>query len=219
MIYKGGLFLKHKQQYHKNLADTVIKNLKKRGMDGFYCLTKQEALDKALSFLDDNALISWGGSMSLSEIGLLEALKKGPYKVLDRYTATTDEESLELQRKAFFSNFYFLSANAITMDGMLYNIDGAGNRVAAMIYGPKEVIIIAGINKVCLDGDEALKRIRNVAAPTNTLRLNQNTPCTKLGKCAQCLVPDTICSHTVITRNSKPAGRIKVILVGETLGY
>ena len=111
------------------------------------------------------------------------------------------------------------SSDLITMDGKLYNIDGLGNRVAAMIYGPKEVIIIAGINKICLDEDEALKRVSNVAAPMNTLRLNKNTPCTKLGKCAQCLTPDTICSHTVITRNSKPAGRIKVILVGETLGY
>lgn len=208
-----------KQQYHKNLADTVIKNLKARDMDGYYCLTKQEALDKALSFLHDDAVVSWGGSMSLGEIGLLEALKKGPYNVLDRSTATTNEESLELQRKAFFSDFYFLSTNAITMDGILYNIDGTGNRVAAMIYGPKEVIIIAGINKVCLDEEEALKRISNVAAPINTLRLNKNTPCTTLGKCAQCLTPDTICSHTVITRNSKPAGRIKVILVEETLGY
>lgn len=208
-----------KQQYHKNLADTVIKNLKKRDMDGFYCLTKQEALDKALSFLNDDDVVSWGGSMSLAEIGLLEALKKGPYTVLDRSTATNKEENLEIQRKAFFSDAYFLSTNAITMDGMLYNIDGMGNRVAAMIFGPKEVIIIAGINKICLDEDEALKRVSNVAAPMNTLRLNQNTPCTKLGKCAQCLTPDTICSHTVITRNSKPAGRIKVILVGETLGY
>lgn len=207
------------QQYYKNLADTVIENLKKRDMDGFYCPGKQEALDKALSFLVDGATVAWGGSMSLVEIGLLDALKKGPYTVLDRSTASNSEETLEIQRKAFFSDSYFLSTNAITMDGKLYNIDGLGNRVAAMIYGPKEVIIIAGINKICLDEDEALKRVSNVAAPMNTLRLNKNTPCTKLGKCAQCLTPDTICSHTVITRNSKPAGRIKVILVGETLGY
>lgn len=208
-----------KQQYHRNLADTVIKNLKKRDMDGYYCLSKQEALDKALSFLHDDSTVSWGGSMSLREVGLLEALKKGPYNLIDRSTATNPEESLEIQRNAFFSDFYFLSTNAITLDGMLYNIDGMGNRIAAMIYGPKKVIIIAGINKVCLDEEEALKRVSNVAAPINTLRLKKNTPCTKLGKCTQCLTPDTICSHTVITRNSKPAGRIKIILVEETLGY
>lgn len=208
-----------KQQHHEILAETVIKNLEKRHMAGYYCLTKKEALDKALSFLQDDATVSWGGSMSLEEIGLLDVLRQGPYQVLDRSTAATPEEALELQRQAFFSDSYFLSCNAITLDGMLYNVDGAGNRVAAMIYGPKEVIVIAGINKVCLDEQEALKRIRNVAAPLNTHRLNKNTPCTKIGKCGECLVSDSICSHTVITRNSKPTGRIKVILVGEPLGY
>ena len=207
------------QQHNEILAQTVIKNLEKRHMEGYYCLTKEEALDKALSFLQDGATVSWGGSMSLEEIGLTQALHKGTYNVIDRSTATNVDEAFALQRQAFFSDAYFLSCNAITMDGMLYNVDGIGNRVAAMIYGPKEVIIIAGINKVCLDGDEAHKRIRNVAAPINTHRLNKNTPCTKLGKCAECLTPDTICSHTVVTRNSKPTGRIKVILVGESLGY
>lgn len=208
-----------KQEYHKKLANTLIKNLEKRHIDGFYCLNKEEALDKALSFLKDDAKVAWGGSMSLVEIGLIEALKNGPYNVLDRSTATNNEEALEIQRKAFFSDTYFLSTNAITMDGMLYNIDGTGNRVAAMIYGPKQIIIIAGINKICIDEEEALKRVSNVAAPINTIRLHKDTPCAKLGKCEQCLCPDTICSHTVITRNSKPAGRIKVILVDETLGY
>lgn len=208
-----------KKQHYEVLANQVIGGLKKRHMDGYYFPSKAQALEKALSLLTKEASISWGGSMSLEEIGLISALRKGTYNILDRSTATSQEEVLDIQRQAFFSDFYFSSTNAITIDGRLYNVDGTGNRVAAMIYGPKKVIIIAGMNKVCLDKEEALKRIRNLAAPINTHRLKKDTPCTKLGKCAECLVPDCICSHTVETRNSKPDGRITVILVGEALGY
>lgn len=208
-----------KKQYYEAKANTIITNLNKRHIDGYYCATKEEAVSKALSFLHEGATISWGGSMSLEEVGLIKALQNGNYNLLDRSTARNPIEVEKIYRESFFSDFYFMSTNAITMNGILYNVDGTGNRVAAMIYGPKEVIIIAGMNKVCLDEDEAQKRVRNVAAPINTQRLNKNTPCTKIGKCTECLVDDCICMHTVITRNSKPKDRIKVILVGEELGY
>ncbi len=208
-----------KQKHYEILANTVIKNLEKRHMEGYYCKSKEEALEKALSFVEDEAMVSWGGSQSIVEIGLVDALKAGNYDVIDRSTAKSDEEALDLQRKVFASDTYFLSCNAITRDGIIYNVDGVGNRVAAMIYGPKQVIIIAGMNKICLNDEEANDRVRNTAAPINAQRLHKDTPCAAHGQCGDCLRDDTICSHTVITRNSKPVGRIKVILVEETLGY
>lgn len=223
LIIKEVLILTPTQQYYDVLAKKVIAGLEKRHMEGYYCASKEEALEKALSFLPkdhpEDTTVSWGGSVSLTELGLIPALKDQNYDLIDRDSVNSAEDKLEIQRQAFFSDFYFLSTNAITRDGVLYNADGIGNRVAAMIYGPKEVIVIAGMNKVCLDKEEAYKRIRNVAAPINALRLSLKTPCVKTGTCGECLVDHTICSHIVETRNSRPAGRIKVILVGESLGY
>ena len=205
--------------YYERTAEIIIKHLAKRHITGYYVATKEEAVQKALSLLEDNQQISWGGSMTLSEIGLISALEKaGCYHLLDRSKVPAQEVEA-LYRRAFLTDTYFMSTNAITLDGKLINIDGTGNRVAALIYGPKQVIIIAGMNKVAKDETEALSRIHNVACPKNAIRLNKQTPCSITGACQDCLSPDCICMQTVITRNSKPEGRIKVILVGESLGY
>lgn len=208
-----------KKQYYEAISKSIISNLKKRNMEGYYCSTKEEAVTKALSFLHDGATVSWGGSMTLDECGIIDALKAGKYNLLDRATAKTSDEIEKIYRDVFFSDFYFTSTNAITSDGILYNIDGNGNRVAAMIFGPKEVIIVTGMNKVCTDEESAHKRVRNLAAPINTQRLQKNTPCVKTGKCHECLGSESICAQLVTTRNSRIPGRIKVILVGEELGY
>lgn len=205
--------------YYERTAQTLIKNLQKRHIEGYYVPSKEEALQKAFSFLRKNEVISWGGSMTLAEIGLISALEQtGSYTLLDR-SKVSSEQIDELYRRTFFADTYFMSTNAITLEGELINIDGTGNRVAALIYGPKQVIIIAGMNKVSTNQTEALSRIHHVACPQNAIRLNKKTPCSLTGICQDCLSTDCICMQTVITRNSKPAGRIKVILVGESLGY
>lgn len=205
--------------YYERTAQTLIKNLQKRHIEGYYVPSKEEALQKAISFLGENEVISWGGSMTLVEIGLISALEQtGSYTLLDRSKVSAEQVD-ELYRRAFFADTYFMSTNAITLEGELINIDGTGNRVASLIYGPRQVIIIAGMNKVAKNQAEALSRIHHVACPQNAIRLNKNTPCSLTGACHDCLNDDCICMQTVITRNSKPAGRIKVILVGEHLGY
>ncbi len=208
-----------KSEFNKIMAEKVIKAMETRNIHGFYCETKKEALKKALEIIPENSSIAWGGSESISEIGLLESLSKGKYTLYDRSAAKTLEEKNELILKAFSSDYYLMSTNAFTSDGKLVNIDGTGNRVAAMIYGPKNVIIIAGMNKLEPDEASALKRARNKAAAINAIRLSRETPCVKSASCHNCTSPDCICCHTVITRMSKPKGRIKVILVGEELGF
>lgn len=208
-----------KKDYYKLNAKKIITAFEKRGMEGYYCETKEEAIKKALELMKKGSKISWGGSMTLEEIGLLELLRKEDYSLLDRSTAKNNDETTEIYHKAFSADYYLMSSNAITMDGKLVNIDGTGNRVAALIYGPNNVIVIAGMNKVTPDEDSALKRARNQAAPMNTIRLNKKTPCVSVGSCKDCLSPDSICCNIVVTRMSKFPNRIKVILVGEELGY
>lgn len=205
--------------FYETLAKEVIAALTKRGMEAHYVASKEDATTLALDFFKEGASISWGGSMTLTEIGLLDALKNtSSYTLLDRNNVAPEEVE-NIYRKAFSCDYYLMSSNAITRDGKLVNIDGTGNRVAALIYGPKEVIIIAGMNKVVQTEEEALSRIRNIASPRNAMRLNKQTPCALTGSCHDCLSPDCICMQTVITRNSRIQGRIKVILVGENLGY
>ena len=208
-----------KQQYYENLADTLIEKFNKRGIEGYYCENKDEALLTAKRFLTPGCSVSWGGSMTLEEIGLIGYLKNSDYTVFDRATATTQEEKDALYAEVSHCDYYFMSSNAITLDGQLVNIDGLGNRIASLIHGPKNVVIVAGMNKVVKDVDTAIDRVHNEAAPPNAVRLGLDTPCAKYGYCCNCLSPDCICCETVITRKSRIAGRIKVILVGETLGY
>ena len=207
------------QEHYKITAEKMIKNMKLRNMEAYYVDNKTLAVQKILSLIEDGSSISWGGSMTLEEINLFEHLMANKsYQLLDRSKAAPEQIST-LYHAALSCDYYLMSSNAITLDGKLINIDGTGNRVAALIYGPKNVIIVVGMNKVAANEQEALNRMKNTACPLNALRLNKNTPCTKTGSCNDCLSADCICMQTVITRNSRDKGRIKVILVGESLGY
>lgn len=211
--------LSPKKVYYENLANTIIEKFNKRGIEGYYCDNKEEAVAMAKRFLTPGCSISWGGSETLNEIGLINYLKSSDYIIYDRHQASTPEEKQQLYGKIVTCDFYFMSSNAITLDGQLVNIDGMGNRVACLIAGPKNVIVIAGMNKIVTDVDAGIERVRNMASPPNNIRLKNNTPCAELGRCTNCLVDDCICCQIVITRKSKIPGRIKVILVGEELGY
>lgn len=208
-----------KKDYYRIKAENVIENLKKRNIKGFYVKNSAAARTKIIELLKDDSSISWGGSMTLKEIGIFNELKSGNYKLIDRTTANNREEKKEIYHQALNADYYLMSSNAITQSGKLVNIDGNGNRLAALIYGPKNVIIVAGINKITIDEQSALKRVRNQAAPANSIRLDTNTPCVKTGYCNNCQTEDTICCQTVITRRSRHNNRIKVILVGEDLGF
>ena len=199
------------------LAQKVIKGLASRNMTGYYAATKEEALQIALSLIDEGNSVTMGGAMSAIEIGLVDAVKEGPYNFIDR-DAWEDKRAAMLA--AYDADVFLASVNAMTDDGVLVNIDGNANRVSAIAQGPKKVIFIVGMNKVCgSDVDSAIKRARNVAAPTNAQRFGLSTPCTKTGACANCKSPDTICCQFLITRYSRHAGRIHVILVNDNLGF
>lgn len=208
-----------KKEYYKNLANTVLKGFQKRFIEGYYCETKEDAKTLALSLVPQNCSASFGGSVTLDETGILAELRnREDITLYDRATATTPEENKKIMHDALSCDYYFMSSNAITVDGELVNIDGNGNRVAALIYGPENVIIVAGMNKIVKTVEEGISRTRNVASPQNCVRLNKNTPCAVNGVCGNCLA-DTICDQIVITRASRVPQRIKVILVGEELGF
>lgn len=208
-----------KKVYYENVADSIIEKFNKRGIEGYYCDNAQEAFQTAKRFLTPGCSIAWGGSQTLSEIGLLQELRNSDYNIYDRDTIRTPEDRTEMYSKIITADYFFMSSNAITLDGQLVNIDGTGNRVAFLICGPKNVIIIAGMNKIVPSVEAGIERVQNMATPPNTVRLGLKTPCAEIGKCANCLVDDCICCEIVITRKSKIPGRIKVILVGEELGY
>ncbi|MBP5265460.1 MAG: lactate utilization protein [Lachnospiraceae bacterium] len=198
------------------LAQKVIKGVESRNMKGYYAATKEEALAKALELIPTGASVTMGGAMSAHEIGLVEALKKGDYNFIDRDEAV-DKRAAMLQ--AYDADFFLTSANAMTEDGVMVNIDGNSNRVSAIAQGPKHVLVIVGMNKICVDADAAMKRARNVAAPINAQRFGLSTPCAKTGACMDCKSPDTICCQFLITRSSRHADRIQVILVNDVLGF
>jgi len=198
------------------LSATVIAGLKSRNMEGYYANTKEEALKIALDLIPKGSSISMGGAMSVHEIGLSQALKEGDYDFIDRDAYEDKRKAMLL---AYDADFFLSSCNAITQDGILVNIDGNSNRVSAIAQGPKHVLFIVGMNKVCNDLDSAMKRARNVAAPINAQRFGLNTPCSKKGTCFDCKSPDTICCQFLITRFSHHAGRIHVILVNDDLGF
>ncbi len=201
------------------LGAKVVEALKSRNMEAWYAETKEEALKQALSLIPDGSSISWGGSMSIQEIGLVGALKsKESMKIFDRDSVNTPEERTKMMREAFFCDYFLASSNAVSEDGILVNIDGYANRVAAIAYGPENVLMVVGINKVVKTEADALSRARSIAATSNAQRFPINTPCKKTGACANCKMPDTICCQFLTTRYSKAPGRIKVILVGEELG-
>lgn len=201
------------------LAERVIKGLASRNMEGFYVHTKEEAKELALSLMPEGSSVGWGGSMTAKDIGLIDAVIEGNYKEINRDTAKTPEEKNKLSREMFFADYFITGCNAMTEDGVMVNIDGNGNRVAAIVFGPAHVIVICGMNKIVRDEAAAFSRARNEAAPVNAQRFGLETPCSKTGVCADCKSPDTICCQFLTTRYSKHKGRIKVILVNEDLGF
>ena len=196
----------------------VVEALKKRHFEAYYLSNKEDAVAKILELIPKNHSVAWGGTMTMDQLGLKDKLKAAGYSLIDRDAASTAEERELIMHKALNSGSFIMSSNAITEDGQLFNIDGKGNRLAALVYGPESVIIIAGMNKVVQNMDAAYNRVRGYAAPANAQRFDIDTPCKKIGECADCLSASTICAQFVQTRICKPAGRIKVVLIGEELG-
>ena len=204
--------------YKRNelLAQKVIAGINSRNMTGYYAKDKEEAVKLALDLIPEGSSVTMGGCMSAHEIGLVEKLKTGNYNFIDR-DAYEDKRAAMLM--AYDADFFLSSVNAITEDGVIVNIDGNSNRVSAIAQGPKKVIFIVGMNKVCDDLDGAMKRARNVAAPINAQRFGLSTPCAKTGSCFDCKSPDTICCQFLITRFSRHKDRIHVIMVNDSLGF
>ncbi len=213
------------------VIEKTIKALKSNNMDACFCTNAEEALERVKGLLSEGCSVTHGGSVSLSQCGIPELLKSGAYNYLDRSReGITRDEVEEIYRKAFSCDVYLTSANAVTENGMLFNVDGNSNRVAAIAFGPKSVIVIAGFNKIVKDLDEAFDRLRNVAAPLNTKRLSCKTYCAGTGRCVSLNDPDSkpgdgckseqrICCSYMVTSFQRKKDRIKVILVGEELGY
>ena len=210
---------KNKKIFYANQAEGIIKKLKLRKMEGFYVDTMEDAYKKVLELIGTSSkTVAYGGSMTIDNSDLKAKIKDAGHELIVRENYKTDEEIRELKSKMINADTFLMSTNAITLDGELINIDGRGNRVSYMIYGPDQVIVIAGMNKVVKDVDTGIDRTRNMASPANTVRLNCDTPCAKTGRCADCL-DHTICCQIVVTRASMVPGRIKVVLVGEEVGY
>lgn len=207
--------LKETRERNEKLAQSIIKGLQSRNMSGYYAADREEALAKVLELIGEGSTVGMGGCHSAQELGLMEALEAGNYHYIDRSKLTPREGVLVL----YDADVFISSVNAMTNDGILVNIDGNSERVSCIAQGPKKVVFIVGMNKVCSDLDEAMKRARNVAAPTNTQQFDVKTPCKTTGKCFDCKSPDTICCQFLITRYSHHPGRIHVVLVNDTLGY
>lgn len=207
------------QAAFKAAVPNIIKNLATRNIEAFYYEDSKTMVEDILKRIPEGSSITWGGAASLSECGLMDALRNAPYRLLDRTTAKTPEERREFYGKAVMADVFLMSTNAITYSGELINIDGNGNRLACLMQGPREVFIIVGMNKFVGSIEEGIHRIENIAAPANVQRLQKDTPCLTLGRCAHCFSQNSICSHTVITRRSSHPGRIKLFIVPENLGY
>ncbi len=198
----------------------TIENLRKNNMNGYFVQNEKEAIAKIKDLIQEGNMVAVGGSMTLFEIGAIDLLRNGKYNFLDRYKeGLTPEQIKDLYRKSFSADVYLTSSNAVTEKGEIYNVDGRGNRVAAMIYGPDKVIVIIGLNKIVRDLDDAIKRIKELAAPANTKRLNRNTPCIQTGYCMDCSSLDRICNDYVLIRKQSISERMHVIIVNKELGY
>lgn len=209
-----------KKLYYDKRAEILVKNLKSRHFDAYYCTDKESALEKALEFISKDQTVSWGGCESAAEIGLIQALQNGCYSTIDRSKGADAEERTRLMKQGMMADIFITGANGLSLDGQMVNIDGTGNRVAPIVYGPDSVIVIAGMNKVEDTIEDAVHRARTVAAPINKQRFeNVVTPCSVTGACADCKAEGCICNQILITRHCRPVGRIKFILVGEDLGF
>ncbi|WP_129595817.1 lactate utilization protein [Anaerophilus nitritogenes] len=200
--------------------ERTIEALKKNNMEGYFVKDEKELLDKLSSLLQKGETISVGGSVTLFETGIIDLLRSGQYNFLDRYEKGLTEENIkEIYRKSFFANTYLTGTNAITENGELYNVDGTGNRVAAMIYGPDQVIVVVGFNKIVKNLNEAIERNKQIAAPINAKRLKKKTPCASTGVCIDCTSPERICNEYTLIKRQRIQGRIKVFIVDKELGY
>lgn len=208
-----------KRKVYEKRGQILVKNLKSRHFDAYYCADKEVALPKALELIPKGATIGWGGSATAKAIGLMDAIRSGDYKPYDRDNATTPQEREKLMKQSLLADVFITGANALSMDGQMVNIDGTGNRLGGIVYGPDSVVVIAGMNKVVATLEDAVTRARTVAAPMNKQRFPLQTPCEVTGVCADCKSDGCICNQILITRNCRPAGRIKFILVGEDLGF
>lgn len=208
-----------KQTAFAILAEGIIKNLEKRNITGHYFENSQALRDYLKKALPEKSVISWGGSESIKESGVMDLLHEGNYNLIDRTAAKTPQEAREIFSRTVLADYYFMSSNAITLDGELINIDGNGNRIACLAQGPSHVFLIIGRNKIASTVEDGIHRVRNIAAPPNVQRLNRQTPCLKSGRCQNCQSPESICSHLIITRRSFQKDRLHVFLVNEELGY
>jgi L-lactate utilization protein LutB len=211
--------MNNRKTNYEHLASTVLKNIKKRNFTGSYAPTAEEAREQICALLKPGMTVAQGGSETLAALGFRELTEKAGCTYLDRGAAQTPQERREYYAKSTLADVYFMSSNAVTVDGELVNIDGSGNRVACLIHGPEKVVLVIGMNKVARDLDTALARVKMEAAPPNCVRLKLNTPCSVTGVCADCHSEGCICCNTVITRHNRVPGRIHLILVGEDLGY
>ena len=207
-----------KQKFYNKRGELLVKNLRSRHYEAYYCETKEQALTKALDLIPKGASVGWGGAMSAKQIGLLDAVNNGDYRAIDRDKAPNPAARKQAMKDCLLADVFITGANALSLDGQMVNIDGNGNRVAAIVYGPESILVIAGMNKVMDTLDAAMIRARTIAAPMNKQRFDLQTPCEVTGTCGDCKSEGCICNQILVTRNSKPVGRIKVILVGEDLG-
>lgn len=200
-------------------AKTIINHLERHGMEGYFCETSADAVELVRKLVPAGASIAWGGTATFEETGVKAMLEAGDYRMLDRSLAKTPEEQRKIYQQHFASDCFFMSANAITRKGELVNIDGNSNRLACLLFGPREVYVLVGMNKVVEDVDAGIKRIHTMACPPNAARLHTNTPCERTGMCGSCHEDNCMCCNIVVTRHSRYAGRIKVILIAENLGF
>lgn len=207
-----------RELYYEKRGQILVKNLQSRHFEAYYCADKEQALEKALELIPEGASVGWGGAMSCEQIGLMQALKAGNYRAMDRSLAKTPEEREQMMKDMLFADVFLTGANGLSLDGQMVNIDGTGNRLAAICYGPKTILVVAGMNKVEDTLETAITRARTVAAPMNKQRFANVTPCDVTGSCADCKSEGCICNQILVTRHCRPAGRIKFILVGEDLG-
>ena len=206
------------KKYYDKRGQLLVTNLKSRHFDAWYCEDSASALAKALELIPKGSSVCWGGAMSAQQIGLIDALKGGDYRAIDRDKGKDLAERTAIMKQGLSADVFVTGANGLSMDGQMVNIDGNGNRVGPIVYGPDSIIVIAGMNKVCDTVEDAVTRARTVAAPMNKQRFPNQTPCEVTGKCADCKAEGCICNQILITRHCRPAGRIKFIIVGEELG-
>lgn len=209
-----------KEMYYEKRGAALVKNLKARHFEAYYCATKEEALKKALALIPAEATVAWGGSVTAQQIGLIDVVRSGNYRSIDRDKCETPQEREKAMKQGLLADVFITGTNGLSLDGQMVNIDGTGNRVAPIVYGPDRILVVAGMNKVADTLEEAIARARHIAAPMNCQRFaGKQTPCAFTGTCADCKSPDCICNQILITRHCRPEGRIQFILVGEELGF